>query len=110
METWKIQANASGTRSIQVTERHLVTLKRYSLLEGIIDSNGIVDEMVLNKLRLNIRSLLEARQETDRDLLDLALDVVYNSNMKAIGLASLVELYTKEKNNLSEAEDNTAEI
>ena len=41
METYKIQANASGTRNIAVTEEHLNTIKKYSLLKNLIDSNII---------------------------------------------------------------------
>ena len=49
----KIQANASGTRSIEVSDKHLQTLKKYSLLKNLIDSNGIIDEDVLDKLKFN---------------------------------------------------------
>ena len=55
---YKIQANASGTRSIEVSDEHLKTLAKYSLLDALVDSNGIVDEPVLDKLKLNVRSLL----------------------------------------------------
>ena len=89
----KIQTNASGTRSIEVTEQHLVTLDRYQLLSGLIDSNGIVDETVLDKLKFNIRSLLESELGKDKELLDLCLDVVYHPNMKALGLQNLIALY-----------------
>lgn len=89
----KIQANASGTRSIDITESHLETIRKYSLLENLIDSNGIIDEQVLEKLRLNIRSMLESQTETDKELLNLCLDVVYNNNMKALGLQQLIQLY-----------------
>lgn len=90
---YKIQANASGTRSIAVSEDHLQTIRRYALLKNLIDSNGIVDETVLDKLKLNVRSLLESAEGNDKDLLDLCLDVIYNPNMKAIGLHHLVMLY-----------------
>ena len=53
---FKIQANVSGTRSIEVSEQHLETIEKYSLLRNLIDSNGIVDEPVLEKLKLNVRS------------------------------------------------------
>lgn len=89
----KITANASGTRSIEVSEKHLETIRKYSLLDGLIDSNGIVNEEVLDKLKLNVRSLLESATGRDNDLLDLCLDVIYNQNMKAIGLQNLVSLY-----------------
>ena len=94
----KIQANPSGTRSIEVTEKHLETIDKYVLLRNLIDSNGIIDEAVLDKLRLNVRALLEGSEGSDRDLLDLCLDVLYNKNMKAFGLHELVLLYIKWKN------------
>lgn len=50
----KIQANASGTRSIEVNEKHLTTLKKYALLKNLIDSNGIIDEDVLDKLEVQL--------------------------------------------------------
>ena len=58
---YKIQANASGTRSIEVSDWHLETLRKYSLLDSLVDSNGIIDETVLDKLKLNVRSLLSRR-------------------------------------------------
>lgn len=91
--TYKIQANASGTRSIEVTEAHLETLRKYDLLHHLVDSNGIVDESVVNKLKLNVRSLLESAHGNDNALLDLCLDVVYHQNMKAIALEHLIQLY-----------------
>ena len=94
----KIQANPSGTRSIEVTEKHLETIDKYALLRNLIDSNGIIDEAVLDKLRLNVRALLEGSEGSDRDLLDLCLDVLYNKNMKAFGLHELVLLYINSKN------------
>ena len=95
MDTYMIQANASGTRSITVNESHLQTIKKYALLKNLIDSNGIIDEPVLDKLRLNIRAILEAETATNRELLDLCLDVIYHQNMKAYGLYQLVMLYIK---------------
>ena len=94
----KIQANSSGTRSIEVTEQHLQTLEKYQLLRDLLDSHGYVDEDVLEKLKLNIRSLLESESGRDKQLLDLCLDVVYNPNMKAIGLQNLYQLYVEWKN------------
>ena len=88
----KIQANASGTRSIEVSEKHLMTLKKYALLKNLIDSNGIIDEDVLDKLKFNCRSILESQPTIDKELMDLCLDVIYNTNMKAIGLQNLVLL------------------
>lgn len=90
-----IQANPTGTRSIQVTENDLQTIQKYALFQHLIDSNGIVDESVLEKLRLNIRSLI-ASQDTDRkDLLDLCIDIIYHKDMKAFGLHQLILVYLK---------------
>ena len=103
---YKIQANASGTRSIEVSDEHLKTLAKYSLLDPLVDSNGIEDEPVLDKLKLNVRSLLESSGVSDKNLLDLCLDVIYNNNMKAIGLSNLVALYKEwEKNKPAENEE-----
>ena len=88
----KIQANNSGTRTIEVTEEHLQTISKYSLLNGLIDSNGIVDESTLAKLQLNVRALLEADGTQDKALLDLCFDVIYHKDMKALGLHNLILL------------------
>ena len=90
---YKIQSNSSGTRSIEVSEEHLQTIEKYQLFRDLIDSSGYVDEEVLNKLKLNIRSLLESKAGLDKQLLDLCLDVIYHPNMKAVGLQQLVILY-----------------
>ena len=94
----KIQTNSSGTRSIDVTDLHLQTIEKYQLFRDLIDSNGYVDEQVLDKLKLNIRSLLSGDAGKDKSLLDLCLDVIYHPNMKAFGLQQLVLLYINWKN------------
>ena len=99
METYKIQTNVSGTRNITITEKHLQTIEKYSLLKNLIDSNGIIDESVLDKLKLNVRSILESDEQGTKDLLDLCLDVIYHSHMKAFGLHQLVLLFIKWESN-----------
>ena len=94
----KIQTNASGTRSIEVSDEHLRTIEDYQLFRDLIDSNGYVDEEVLNKLKLNVRSMLESETGKDKRLLDLCLDVIYHPNMKAYGLQQLVLLFINWKN------------
>ena len=89
----KIQANNSGTRTIDVNDLHLETIDKYALLKNLVDSNGIIDEEVLDKLKYNVRSLLESETGKDKALLDLCLDVIYNNNMKVFGLHQLVLLY-----------------
>ena len=100
---YTIQANPSGTRSIEVSDAHLQTIEKYSLFQQLIDSNGIVDESVLDKLKLNIRSLIPSMEGNSKDLLDLCIDVIYHNNMKAFGLHQLIMLYIKWK---EEKEDN----
>ena len=95
----KIQANNSGTRTIDVSDLHLETIDKYALLKNLVDSNGIIDEEVLEKLKYNVRSLLESETGKDKALLDLCLDVIYNNNMKAFGLHQLVLLYIDWKTN-----------
>ena len=95
---YKIQTNSSGPRSIEITDDHLQTIEDYQLFRDLIDSNGYVDEQVLDKLKLNIRSMLESDAGKDKRLLDLCLDVIYHSNMKAFGLQQLVLLFINWKN------------
>ena len=94
----KIQTNSSGTRFIEISDDHLQTIDDYQLFRDLIDSNGYVDEQVLDKLKLNIRSMLEAEAGKDKRLLDLCLDVIYHPNMKAFGLQQLVILFINWKN------------
>ena len=61
---YTIQANPSGTRSIEVSNENLRTIEKYALFRHLIDSTGIVDEAVLDKLKLNIRSLIAVRRKT----------------------------------------------
>ena len=94
----KIQANASGTRSIEVTTQHLQTLDQYQLLRDLVGSHGYIDEDVLEKLKMNIRSLLESEEAGhNKALLDLCLDVIYHPNMKAFGLQQLCQHYMEWK-------------
>ena len=90
---YTIQTNASGTRSMEISEVNLLTIEKYSLFQHLIDSNGIVDETVLDKLKLNIRSLIASDEQNCKDLLDLCIDVIYHNNMKAFGLHQLILLY-----------------
>ena len=94
----KIQTNSSGSRSIEIKDEHLQVIEKYQLFRDLIDSNGYVDEQVLDKLKLNIRSLLETQGNLDKDLLNLCLDVIYHPNMKAFGLQQLVLLFINWKN------------
>lgn len=63
------------------------------MFQHLIDSNGIIDEAVLDKLKLNIRSLITSQDGNNKELLDLCIDVIYHNNMKAFGLHQLILLY-----------------
>lgn len=104
---YKIQTNQSGTRSMEISEEDLLTIAKYNLFSDLIDSNGIVDESVLDKLKLNVRSLLESDTCNDKALLDLCLDVIYHNNMKAFGLQQLVILYINWKRQHDAAQEVT---
>lgn len=97
---YTIQTNASGTRSMEISEENLQTIQNFTLFQHLIDSNGIVDESVLDKLKLNIRSLIASAEGNCKELLDLCIDVIYHNNMKAFGLHQLILLYIRwEKEN-----------
>ena len=104
---YTIQTNASGTRSMEISEENLQTIEKYALFQHLIDSNGIVDESVLDKLKLNIRSII-ASQEDCKELLDLCIDVIYHNNMKAFGLHQLILLFVKWRNE-QDCEEDTEE-
>ena len=91
---YSITTNKSGTRCITVSDEHLCTIEKYQLLTGLVGSNGIVDEEILDKLKFTVRSLI-ASQEECKDLLNLCVDVLYHDNMKAIGLSALMALYNE---------------
>ena len=99
---YKIQSNQSGSRSIDITEKHLETIEKYQLFRDLIDSHGFVDEQVLDKLKFNIRSLLESESTRDNDLLDLCLDVIYHANMKSFGLQQRIVLFINWKQQKAE--------
>ena len=105
---YTIQANPSGTRTMEVSEENLRTIEKYALFRHLIDSNGIVDEAVLDKLKLNIRSLIASQEEDSKDLLDLCIDVIYHNNMKAFGLHQLILLFVKWRNE-QDCEEDTEE-
>lgn len=90
----KINANASGTRTIEVTEVQLQIIRRYSLLDRIANSAGIIDEDSLNKLRLTVRSLIASQTMASKELLELCL-VLYHEDMKALGLNNLIKCYNE---------------
>ena len=50
-----IVTNQSGSRTIEVSDAHLETIRRYHLLDQLVGSNGIIDEGLLDKLKLTIR-------------------------------------------------------
>ena len=89
----KIQANISGSRHLDIEEHHLLTIRRFRLLDNLVDSNGVVDEEVVDKLKYKVRSLLESDCEHKKELLDLCLDVIYHHHMKAYGLNQLIGFY-----------------
>lgn len=90
---YDIQLNATGTRHLEISEENFRTIRKYDLFNGLVDSTGYVTEAVLDKLKLNVRSLIAHSTEDTKDLLDLCIDVVYHDKMKAYGLRNLIEAY-----------------
>ena len=88
-----IQLNQKGSRHLEITEENFLTIRKYALFANLVDSTGYVDEAVLDKLKLNIRSLIASQTEDSKDLLDLCIDVIYHDHMKAFGLQQLISAY-----------------
>lgn len=92
---YDIKLNATGTRHLVITEENLRTIRKYDLFRGLVDSTGYVTESVLDKLKLNIRSIIAHSAEDTKDLLDLCIDVIYHDKMKAFGLQKLMGIYSE---------------
>ena len=90
---YKIQLNLAGTHFLNITDEHLQTIRKYALFRDLVDSNGYVDEPVLEKLKLNMRSIIGSSNDDVKDLLHLAAEAIYNDRMKAFGLRQLIMLY-----------------
>ena len=98
--------NMKGSRKISVDEAHLNTIEKYALFSDLLDSNGIVEEGVLDKLRLNVRSLLSSG-EPDPQLIDFCERILFHNDMKAFGLHQLLLLYIEwEKEKLDALRDS----
>jgi hypothetical protein len=92
---YTIQANLKGSRTLNVSAEHLATIEKYGLFRRLIDSTGVIDDDVLEKLRLNIRSLIASNEENSQPLLTLYTELINHDNMKAFGLQQLIRLYLK---------------
>ena len=90
---YTIQANTSGTRTMEISEENLQTIRKFMLYQHLISSTGVVEEQDLEKLKMNIRSLIASQEDDCKDLLDLCIDIIYHNNMKAFGLQQLINLY-----------------
>ena len=90
---YTIQANTSGTRTMEISEENLQTIRKYMLFQHLISSTGVVEEQDLEKLKMNVRSLIASQEDDCKDLLDLCIDIIYHNNMKAFGLQQLINLY-----------------
>lgn len=90
---YRIQLNASGTRHLDIDEKHLRTIERFDLFRDLADSNGNVDEDSLEKLRHTVRGLILGQCLGCDELFDLCVDVLYHEKMKSYGLHRLILLF-----------------
>lgn len=90
---YDIQLNESGTRHMHITQEYLETIRKYNLFHGLVNSTGYITENELDRLKLNLRSLIANSSENTKELLDLCIDVVYHDKMKAYGLKNLINVY-----------------
>ena len=92
---YNITLNEKGTRTLDITEENLQTIRKYRLFQGIVDSTGYITEEVLDKLKMTLRSMIAHSEEDTTDLLNLCIDVIYHDKMKAYGLKNLMAVYRK---------------
>ena len=66
---YNITLNEKGTRTLDITEENLQTIRKYRLFQGIVDSTGYITEEVLDKLKMTLRSMIAHSEEDTTDLL-----------------------------------------
>ncbi len=86
---YKIQANASGTRYIEVSNTHFETLQKYSLLSNLVGSTGIIDETILDKLKPSKYMQIL--------ILIIASALTFNSDWNIIGVLIIYFFYKDSK-------------
>lgn len=111
MKKYSIISNASGTRNMEITEEHLEVIMKQRLFSNLVGSNGIVDEELLNNLRIFVASLIDSTGAQDVQLVNFYREVLTHPNMKATALGNLMELYAQWKdehgdNGEEETEEN----
>lgn len=100
---YKIQTNQTGSREMLITDAHLRTIENRALFKDLVDSTGIINEEVLEKLKMNVRALLEHEKDA-HDLIVFSHEVLFHDNMKAFGLGQLIKLYINWLNTKTEVE------
>lgn len=90
---YNITLNEKATRTLDITEENLQTIRKYRLFQGIVDSTGYITEEVLDKMKMTLRSMIAHSEEDTTDLLNLCIDVIYHDKMKAYGLKNLMAVY-----------------
>lgn len=96
-----IKLNQSGTHTLEVSSEQLAVIDKYSLFQDLVDSHGYIDNDVLERLRLNVRSIIAGNEAGTADLIDLCHKVLFASKMKTYGLHQLIELYIAWRNKAS---------
>ncbi len=104
---YKIQANQSGTRSIEVSDQHLRDYRKVSVTSQPRRQQRHYRRGSARQTETQCAFTPRSSDIKDKELLDLCLDVIYNQNMKALGLHNLVLLYVdwKDKKQAEAAAD-----
>lgn len=106
---YDIALNEKKSRYMHITEENLLTIEKYKLFSGLINSTGYVTENDLDKLKMYVRSLIASSCENSKDLLDLCIDVIYHDKMKAHGLKNLIDVYSEWENARKKQETTATE-
>ena len=91
----QIQLNKTATHFLEITDNDFEVIKKYFLFRDLIDSTGYVTDDVLDKLKLNIKSIMTSTQPMPEDLVGLYLNIICHDKMKAFGLKQLIEAYVE---------------
>lgn len=89
---FSIQLNEKGSHHLEIKEEHLTTIHDYALFRDLVDSTGYVTEQTLDKLKLNVKSLIAGAADP-KPLIDLCYEIIYHPKMKGFGLKNLILVY-----------------
>ncbi len=93
----QIQLNKNATHFLIIENEDFNIIDKYALFRDLVDSTGFVTEDVLDKLKLNVKSLMTSTIPMPEDLVNFYTNIICHDKMKAFGLKNLIEAYVEWK-------------